>query len=186
MPGSALTTTPNCPLGDREHLQEDTRQRSANNRSQNGNRRITPVRSALTRHRQHRMRQARPKVACRVDRVPCRPAKRQTDTPLERPNQIRPQRAGPCSPSATLFEKIASTTNTKSERPDNLADQIQSQSCESPAPGKASQASAVGSSVSRQSVNSESRPASPDERAQAIAPQDTAALSHSCRCAPPS
>src|SRR5579872_1964298 len=83
-----VNTTPNCPLSDREHLQEDTRQRTANRRSQNGNRRITPVRSALTGHWQRRVCQPRPKVARRIDRVSCRPAKRQTDTPHERPNQI--------------------------------------------------------------------------------------------------
>jgi hypothetical protein len=73
-PGAS--TTANQPSGDRQHLQQGPRERTTKNRSQYGNRRVTPVRPALTRHWQSRMRQPRSEVPRGVDRVSCRPPER--------------------------------------------------------------------------------------------------------------
>jgi hypothetical protein len=76
-PCSPGASTPaNQPSGDRQHLQQGPRERTTKNRSQYGNRRVTPVRPALTRHWQSRMRQPRSEVPRGVDRVSCRPPER--------------------------------------------------------------------------------------------------------------
>src|SRR3981189_1976612 len=64
---------------DERQVVDDRRERAADERTDDGNPRIAPIRIPLTRNRQQEGRDPRPKVSGGVDRVSGRTAERQAD-----------------------------------------------------------------------------------------------------------
>src|SRR5258705_11064827 len=60
-------------------LVHERAQHAADDRTDDGNPGVAPVRAALAGNGQYRVRESRPKIACRVDRVAGGPAERESD-----------------------------------------------------------------------------------------------------------
>src|SRR6266516_4402068 len=65
-PESTQVRPPSHVSGNSEHAKKHTRQHTADERTKHGNRRIPPVRAALPGNRKNCMRDARPKISCRI------------------------------------------------------------------------------------------------------------------------
>src|SRR6266481_1196584 len=74
-----------------EHSEKYTSQRATDERSDHGNRRIGPIGATFPCNWKNRVRDARPEVSCRVDRISRWAPQRQTDAPDKASGEIRPE-----------------------------------------------------------------------------------------------
>src|SRR5260370_17452173 len=68
---------------------------------------MAPIRTAFPCNRKNRVRDARPEVSCRVDRVSGRPAQGETDAPNKASNEIWAESCGGARPGDALLKKRA-------------------------------------------------------------------------------
>src|ERR1700738_3917704 len=106
-----------------ENSQEYACQCPANQRTEHRNPGIPPVGIAFSGDRKNTMRDAWAEIACRIQRVTRSPAKRQTDSPHQAPDQIRTN-PGSDSCSGRSFRKNCSDRKNKHERRNDFAHDI--------------------------------------------------------------
>src|SRR5882724_6608237 len=73
----------------RQRAEKQTRHDSAEERADHGNRRITPIGPAFAGDRENGVRNARTKIASRINGISRRAAERQADAPYEAAGEVR-------------------------------------------------------------------------------------------------
>src|SRR5260370_40667958 len=109
--------------GNRKNWGQPARKQPADERANHGDWRIAPIGTAFPRNRKNRVRDARPKISCRIDCVSGWPAQGKADAPDQAPHQVR---AKSCRGSSrrNVFGKNRSHDENKRECCNDLAQQI--------------------------------------------------------------
>src|SRR6266436_2176272 len=106
-----------------ERAEKQTRHDSAEKRADHGNRRITPVGRAFAGDRENGMRNARTKIASRINGISRGAAERQADAPDEAANEVRAEtRCG--SARRYILGKNCANDEDENKRGDDFTEQV--------------------------------------------------------------
>src|SRR5882724_1030536 len=107
----------------RERAEKQTRHDSAEERADHGNRRITPVGRAFAGDRENGMRNARTKIASRINGISRGAAERQADAPDEAANEVGAEpRCG--SACRYILGKNCANDEDENKRGDDFTEQV--------------------------------------------------------------